>query len=233
MKISTYTNDSDREFSWNACKTLLFGKSFGGVGGVDYNAGTSPIILPTETVYGLCCLPSDCQSVDKIFEIKRRDKTKPLPMLAANLNFLFDASCKLSNNQLTAIEKFYINGTTFIVRLPSDCQFLQNNKICEGTTKPLEDGSIQIGVRVPQHKFCQELLQSLPSQIMVGTSCNFSGEPPIETLDSIAETKGEIYENVTIGIENNNEENTMSHISSTIINLNEAADNEFGFAIVR
>ena len=39
----------------------------------------------TDTVWGLGCLPNDSKAVDKIYEIKGRDRTKPLILMSNNL----------------------------------------------------------------------------------------------------------------------------------------------------
>ena len=36
----------------------------------------------TDTVWGLGCLPNDRKAVDKIYEIKGRDRSKPLILMA-------------------------------------------------------------------------------------------------------------------------------------------------------
>ena len=39
------------------------------------------IIFPTDTVYGIGCNPYDENAVKRIYELKNRDNTKPLPIL--------------------------------------------------------------------------------------------------------------------------------------------------------
>lgn len=44
----------------------------------------NPIIIPTNTNYNLCCLPSSRLGVDQIFEYKKRKKDKPLSLFFSN-----------------------------------------------------------------------------------------------------------------------------------------------------
>lgn len=44
----------------------------------------NPIIIPTDTNYNLCCLPSSRLGVDRIFEYKKRKKDKPLSLFFSN-----------------------------------------------------------------------------------------------------------------------------------------------------
>ena len=39
------------------------------------------VVFPTDTVYGIGCDPFNKNSVDKIYQIKQRDKNKPFPVL--------------------------------------------------------------------------------------------------------------------------------------------------------
>ena len=40
----------------------------------------------TDTVWGLGCLPDDNEAVDKIYEIKNRDRSKPLILMSHDNN---------------------------------------------------------------------------------------------------------------------------------------------------
>ena len=39
------------------------------------------VIFPTDTVYGIGCNPYNEDAVERIYELKNRDSTKPLPIL--------------------------------------------------------------------------------------------------------------------------------------------------------
>jgi L-threonylcarbamoyladenylate synthase len=43
------------------------------------------VILPTDTVYGLCVLPGN---EDVLYELKRRDRSKPIALIAADIDAL-------------------------------------------------------------------------------------------------------------------------------------------------
>jgi len=46
------------------------------------------VILPTDTVYGLCALP---EHEDVLYELKQRDRSKPIALLAADVDVLVEA----------------------------------------------------------------------------------------------------------------------------------------------
>ena len=58
----------------NGIKTALKSIRNGGV-----------VIFPTDTVYGIGCDPYNKGAVDRIFEVKGRDKTNSLPVLGLSL----------------------------------------------------------------------------------------------------------------------------------------------------
>jgi L-threonylcarbamoyladenylate synthase len=47
-----------------------------------------PVILPTDTVYGLCALPG---AEERLYELKGRDRSKPVALLAADIDALVAA----------------------------------------------------------------------------------------------------------------------------------------------
>ena len=48
------------------------------------------VIFPTDTVYGIGCNPYNESAVDRIYKIKKRDKTKQLPILGYSKQILED-----------------------------------------------------------------------------------------------------------------------------------------------
>ena len=52
------------------------------------------IIFPTETVYGIGCAYDNQEAIDRIYEIKKRPKDKPLQVLIADKKQLDDLGIK-------------------------------------------------------------------------------------------------------------------------------------------
>jgi len=46
------------------------------------------IIYPTETCYGIGADATNAKSIEKIYEIKSRGHTKPIPVLVSNINMI-------------------------------------------------------------------------------------------------------------------------------------------------
>jgi L-threonylcarbamoyladenylate synthase len=58
------------------------------VNAVDALRAGLPVILPTDTVYGLCALPG---REEVLYELKGRDRSKPVALLAADVDALLEA----------------------------------------------------------------------------------------------------------------------------------------------
>jgi len=48
------------------------------------------VVLPTDTVYGLCASPYREQPVRRLYTLKGRDEQKPIALLASDLDMLFE-----------------------------------------------------------------------------------------------------------------------------------------------
>ena len=68
-----------------------------------------PVILPTDTVYGVCALPGH---EDVLYELKGRDRSKPIALLAADVDTLVAAVPGLDPSVL---EKYLPGPYTLIV----------------------------------------------------------------------------------------------------------------------
>jgi tRNA threonylcarbamoyl adenosine modification protein (Sua5/YciO/YrdC/YwlC family) len=75
------------------------------------------VILPTDTVYGLCALPAH---EDVLYELKGRDRSKPVALLAADVDSLLAA---VSGLDRSVLERYFPGPYTLIfgavgVRVP-------------------------------------------------------------------------------------------------------------------
>jgi L-threonylcarbamoyladenylate synthase len=76
-----------------------------------------PVILATDTVYGLCALP---EHEDVLYELKGRDRSKPVALLAADVDALVAAVPSLDRS---AVERYLPGPFTLVfaeagVRVP-------------------------------------------------------------------------------------------------------------------
>lgn len=129
------------------------------------------IISPTETVYGLAALANDEKAVRKIFELKNRPLTKPLPLLAGNIGD-FEGWAVLDDEAIALAKKFWPGPLTMVV------------KRGEKTSDIVTAGKPNIAVRIPGHYFVLELLNQINGPV-VATSANLSGETEPARLEDV------------------------------------------------
>lgn len=169
-----------------------------------------PCILPTDTYYALSVKASSSVAVKNLFDIKKRDLNKPVPILISKLDDI-KKYCDISSKTLNNLSKKFWPGPLTIV-LP----------LLGGIPKEVNNNSGYIGVRVPDHSFTIELINLLGEPI-TGTSANISNIPPTKNIDEIIDSfKSKVctYVDIPCGKET---------LSSTVIKI----DNENGIDILR
>jgi len=119
------------------------------------------VVFPTDTVYGVGCDPFNKKSVDKIYKIKNRPKSKPFPILVYSMKEVNQIADFDSDSQRLA-EKFWPGPLTLILKL-------KDSKI----EKSLEIEG-KIAVRIPSNKCLLDLLSNC--KFLIGTSANISGQ---------------------------------------------------------
>ncbi len=70
------------------------------------------VVLPTDTLYGLCASAYDKKAIEKIYKIKERDKSKPLITLIHSLDDLKQFGIKVNNEQAKFLEKIWPGKVT-------------------------------------------------------------------------------------------------------------------------
>jgi L-threonylcarbamoyladenylate synthase len=119
------------------------------------------IIFPTDTVYGIGCNPYDANAVKKIYQIKSREKTKSLPVLASSIEIVKQITI-IDEFTEKIVKKYWPGPLTLILKLKD-----KNLK----KSLNLED---KIAVRIPNSVCTLKLLNKC--NLIVGTSANVSGD---------------------------------------------------------
>ena len=125
-------------------------------------------VYPTDTVYGIGCDPFNKKAVKKIYDIKSRDNSKPLPVLVYSVEIVKRIAV-LDEKAEKIVEKFWPGPLTIIVKL-TDKNLKKS--LC------LND---KIAIRIPDHKCTLELLKRC--NFLVGTSANISGHTSFTNPD--------------------------------------------------
>ena len=121
------------------------------------------VVFPTDTVYGLGCDPYNHEAVLSIYEIKKRNKTKPFPVIGYSKKEL-EKIAEFNPLERKIAEKFWPGPITLILRVKD-----------KEIQKSLSLGE-KIAVRVPNNRCALGLLKEC--KLLVGTSANISGTKP-------------------------------------------------------
>ena len=132
-----------------------------------------PVVLPTDTVYGLCATPYRVQPVEQLYRLKGRNPQQPLALLASDVDMLFECVPEL-RGRAGSIVRALLPGP-FTLVLPNPAWRFQWLSGARPDT---------IGVRVP------ELVRSAKAIVgrigaVAATSANLSGGPDAKRLDEV------------------------------------------------
>ena len=137
-------------------------------------------VYPTDTIYGLGCDAENKESVEKIKQIKQRDRDKPLSIIAPSLKWI-------EENLIVDVDlKKYLPGPYTIILKKKNVDFLKH-----------VSNTDSLGVRIPNNEFTK-IIQNFGTPFIT-TSVNLSGEPAIESIKEISK---EISEQIDLAIDN-------------------------------
>ena len=131
------------------------------------------ILYPTDTVWGIGCDATNEEAVAKVYALKRSEDKHSMLCLMRDADMIVR----------------YVNrapGIAFEVMELSDKPLTAILPGAVGVAPSLIPEAKTLGVRVPQHEFCQALLRKFGKPI-VSTSANISGEPAAKRLKDVAE----------------------------------------------
>ena len=131
------------------------------------------IIYPTDTLHGLAGNALDEGAIRRVFEIKERPFSKPLPMMVRDVKWARELAETSKKNEVI-LNKVWPGKTTVI--LPKK----------DMVPNILTAGQKTIGIRVPDYPLLDQLLKLLGYPI-ISTSANISGEEPTSDINKIIE----------------------------------------------
>jgi L-threonylcarbamoyladenylate synthase len=134
-----------------------------------------PVVLPTDTVYGLCASPFTRESTDRLYKLKGRDPLKPSALLAADLDALLDSVPELRGRS-EAIARALLPGPYTLI-LPNPARRFS------WLTGANQDA---IGVRVPElPPVTRQIVEAVDA--VVATSANLAGGRDPRRVEEIPE----------------------------------------------
>lgn len=190
------------------------------------------IVVPTDTVYGVACDPFNEAAVAKIYELKRRPRTKALQILMSGVEDLEKLGLYLPSPLDILGKKFLPGGYSPIARakkgsvasnLATLCKTNETDAQNNAQTEATQATEATQGVRVPD---CPELMQILRvTGPLAASSANRSGN---ESADSVEEAFAAFGNEIPLYL---NAGPTRSHVASTVVGAD--SNDEDGIVILR
>lgn len=134
------------------------------------------IAYPTDTTYGIGCSIFCKKSIERIYQMKQRDRRKPFSVICSSLSEI-SRYAQVSNSAFKAIKRHLPGPYTFVFEATREVPDL------------LLTRQKTIGIRIPDNKICCDLVSLLGNPIIT-TSANLSGEEPEGDPRTIADTFG-------------------------------------------
>ena len=149
------------------------------------------VAFPTETVYGLGADFLNKQALQRIFEVKKRPKDKPLTVQIEHISYLEELASDIPAFAYQLMSKFWPGPLTLVL-------------------KAKDDGTV--GVRIPDNKIAQSLIRESARPLVV-PSANFSGKPAAQTAEEVFQAFNGSIEMVIDGGK------TELGVASTVVDL--------------
>ena len=152
------------------------------------------VVYPTETVYGLGGDALDAAAVERVFELKRRERSNPLSLGVPSV----DAALRYAEPSefAVAFARAFLPGPVTVV-------------VDRGDAVPdaLTAGRDRVGIRVPDHPVARDLLRETGP--LTATSANVSGRGSVTHPDDLND---EIREGVAAVIDDGEAPGTESTV---------------------
>ena len=128
------------------------------------------VVYPTETVYGLGGDALDSDAVERVFDLKRRDRSNPLSLGVASV----DRALRYARPTefAVAFARAFLPGPVTVVVERGDA-----------VPDALTAGSDRVGLRVPDHPVARALLRETGP--LTATSANVSGTGSVTDPDDL------------------------------------------------
>lgn len=128
----------------------------------------SVVVMPSDTIYGIFTSAFKSESVEKIYDLRKRNKDKAFIILIPDILSLKDFNVELNNQQETFLESIWPGAVSVVLEF-------QDQRLSY-----LHRGLNSLAFRVPDNQFLINFLEV--SGPLVAPSANIEGEKPSETI---------------------------------------------------
>jgi L-threonylcarbamoyladenylate synthase len=133
---------------------------------------------PTETFYALGAAAFSKRGVERVYRLKGRDRSKPLPLIASDLDMVARIAGPLPPPFARLAEEFWPGPLTLVL------------SAAPGLPEVLVGPGGTVAVRVPPPAWLRALVREL-AEPLTSTSANLAGESPLDDPAEVAALVGD------------------------------------------
>jgi L-threonylcarbamoyladenylate synthase len=144
------------------------------------------VAIPTDTVYGIAASLSHPEALRRVFAIKHRDQSKPLPILVSSTDALARLIPDVDPDITLLLDAYWPGPLTVALDAPA------------GMPGEVLAPNGSIGVRLPNHRLAIELIERAGG-VVACTSANISGRDPASTAEDVMTSIGSALDGIVKG----------------------------------
>lgn len=129
-------------------------------------------VMPTDTIYGICCNAFNKKSVEKVYKLRKRNPKKPCIILISKIDDLKIFGIKLTKRKKEILQKIWPAKISVILQI--------NSKACIRFFEYLHRGTKSLAFRIPKSKFLLKILKI--SGPLIAPSANWENYEPAKTI---------------------------------------------------
>ena len=133
--------------------------------------------IPTDTVYGIAANALDEEAVGKVFKLKGREDTSPIPVLVGQVDDLYRFGREVPDEAIALAGAFWPGQLTIVVTKS------------EIISSVVSGGLDTVGLRIADHPVPRQLVEALGAPI-TATSANISGSDSLSSAMAVHEQLG-------------------------------------------
>lgn len=167
------------------------------------------IAFVTDTVWGIGCLPEVEAGVEKIYEIKGRDRNKPLILMSNDKSNLLPYVENVSETAQNLMEKYFPGALTLVL------------KKSEKTPFSVTSQKDTVGIRVPDNEVFKAICELVDGHVLATTSANLSNEVSSKTYEEAVNSIGAYVDYVfhDYGITAKGKESTVALVTDNEVKV--------------
>lgn len=147
------------------------------------------VLYPTDTTYALAANALDANAVDRVFQVKGRDYSKPIHVIVRDIEQAAQ-HVQVNENARQIAAQFLPGALTIVLPLKPD----------SAIPSLLVAGAGTLGIRIPDQPVCEALSRAVDFPVTT-TSANRSGMPNTYTIEAVAQQLGTDFNQIDLTLD--------------------------------